>query len=148
MIHLFIRDKQYICILNKLHKKLAYSFIILLFLTVNAVYAQAGRKKERSNQKRRAGVNLFTGNKSAGHADAFARSHKKGFFARLFGKKSSAWVYHKTKVSRKENRENMRLFSRQWTKRKKLYAVILKHQNAERAKRRVRGNNVFHKKKH
>lgn len=128
-------------------RRIAYLFFVFLFLTTVTVYGQAGRKKERSNQKRRAGVNLFKGNKSAGHADAFARSHKKGFFSRLFGKKSSPWVYHKTKVSRKENRENRRLFSRQWTKRKKLYASILKRQNAERAKRRVRGNNVFHKKK-
>lgn len=93
-------------------------------------------------------MNLFNGNKSAGHADAFARSQRKGFFARLFGKKQSAWVYHKTKVSRKENRENRRLFSRQWTKRKKLYAAILKRQNADRARKRVHGSRVFHKRRY
>ncbi|MCX8081153.1 MAG: hypothetical protein N3F09_07960 [Bacteroidia bacterium] len=125
-----------------------YLFFLLLLSSSLLCYGQAGRKKERSNQKRRAGVNLFKGTKSAGHADAFARSHKKGFFARLFGKKSSPWVYHKTKVSRKENIQNRRLFSRQWTKRKKLYASILKRQNAYRAKRRVHGNKVFHKKKY
>jgi hypothetical protein len=128
--------------------------IILLFCSVffilgtQSVFAQAGKKKERSNQKRSSAAGLFKKNKSAGHSDAFARSDRKGFFARLFGKTKGPWVYRTSRSYRHEAHGTRISFSRQWTKRKKLYFAILQKQNAYRAKHRVHGNKVFHKKKY
>lgn len=130
------------CIFSKL-KKLVLIFL-LCFATglVTEVYAQTGgRKREHRNQKR--GSKKF-GAKSAGNADAFARG---GSNKRNSRKKSQGWVYRPTPTSKKQRKEQKYLFSRYRTKGKKQREGIFARQDADRSKRRVRGNKVFHKRK-
>jgi hypothetical protein len=131
------------CIFNKL--KRITLILLLLFLTGMATefYAQTGgRKREHRNQRR--GSSKFRGAKSAGNADAFARG---GTNKRNSRKKSTAWVYGPTPTSKKQRKEQKYLFSRYRTKGKKYRDGILARQDADRSKRRVRGNKVFHKRK-
>lgn len=114
-------------------------FLAFLAGSFNDLSAQ-GRKKEVRNQ-RRAG-SLFKRKSSAGNADAFARGGRRGK-----GKTNTAWVYKHKKVSKKQHKENRFLFSRYRTKGKRRRDGIIAKQNASRAKRRVRGNKVFHKRK-
>lgn len=124
--------------------------ILLLLLGIgasNEFYSQTGgRKREHRNQKR---GSMFKRSRSAGHADKFAKgAGRKGFLARLFKKDRPAWVYHPTRPGKTQNREQRFLFSRYRTKGKKYREGILAKQNSERARRRSRGNSVFHHKKY
>lgn len=97
-----------------------------------------GRKRERRNQRR---ASIFKRNPSAGNADEFAKGGKRS------KKKSSAWVYRPTPTSKKQRKEQSSLFSRFRTKGGKVNESFLSRQNHDRAKSRVRGNKVFHKRK-
>lgn len=119
--------------------------ILAVCATTNVVAQTGGRKKEHRNQR---SGSLFHKRKSSGHADAFAKGgNHKGFFARIFKKKSSngSWVYKKTNPGLKQNREQSRLFSRNRTKAKQYRDGLLANQNKQRAKSRSR--NSFAKKK-
>jgi hypothetical protein len=133
-------------------KNVIYIFLVLfgIVLSTPTVAQTGGRKKEHRNQ-RRGGFKLFKGGKSKGNANAFARSsRKRGFFAKIFGKKSSgqSWAYRSTKMSRKQRTEDRHVFKRYRTRGKKMNFGILSRQNRDRSSRRVRGNKVFHQKKH
>jgi hypothetical protein len=141
-----------IVFLHIIVKQLVYIFLILLGISLSTpIIAQTGgRKKEHRNQ-RRGGFKLFKGGKSKGNANAFARSsRKKGFFARVFGKGKSnqGWAYRSTKMSSKQRREDRHVFRRYRTRGAKSNFSILSRQNRDRSARRVRGNKVFHRKKH
>lgn len=114
--------------------------IFILFLvtfsicvSIPAVAQTGGRKKEHRNQRSRG--KLFNRPKSGGHADAFARGNKKGFFARIFKGKSSgsSWTYKRTNPGAKQNREQAQLFKRSRTKNKSYRDGILASQNKRRA---------------
>ena len=62
--------------------------------------------------------------------------------------KTSPWIYQKTKTGPVQDRELPKLFKRRRTNGEKENEKILKRQNKLRAKRRVRGNDVFHKRKY
>lgn len=85
---------------------------------------------------------MFKRNPSAGNADAFARGGK-----RSSKKKKSAWVYRPTPTSKKQRKEQKRLFARFKTKGGKFNESFLSRQNHDRSRSRVRGNKVFHKRK-
>ncbi len=129
-------------------KKLLFIITLLLsFCFSNVSYSQSGgRKREHKNQRK---GGLFKGNRSTGHADRFARGgSRKGVFARLFRKDRPAWVYHSTKSGHAQKRETRHLFSRYRTKGKRYKDGILAKQNSERARKRVRGNATFHKRRY
>jgi hypothetical protein len=130
-------------------KKVLFIFFILLgFGLSNQFIAQTGGKKKEHRNQRRIG-SLFKRKSSGGHADKFARSSKKGFFARLFRKKENhAWVYHSSKSNNKTRRENRHLFFWHRTKGRNNNEVVLAKQNSDRAKKRSRGNTSFNRKKH
>lgn len=134
----------------KLNKLLTLILILLAIGVTTPIVAQSpgGRKREHRNQ--RGGGSLFKRNKSAGHADAFAKGHKKGFLSKLFkGKKNGgAWVYKKTNPGLKQRKEQAQLFSRNRTKNKKYRDGILAKQNHKRSATRVRGSASFSKRKH
>ncbi|MDX2173731.1 MAG: hypothetical protein SFY56_11470 [Bacteroidota bacterium] len=121
--------------------------VLLCFCVSNTSVAQTGgRKREHRNQKR---GSLFKRNRSTGHADKFARgTNRRGVFARMFRKDRPAWVYHSTKSGRAQKRETKHLFTRYRTKGKRYKDGILAKQNAERSRKRVRGNSTFHKRKY
>lgn len=118
-----------------------------LFSSVEAIAQSGGRKKEHRNQ-RRGGSKLFRKSRSKGNANAFAHGSRGNFFQRLFHKKQPAWVYHSTKSNTRSRNENRFLFKRNRTKGRKSNESILARQNAERSKKRSRGNAVFHKRKY
>jgi hypothetical protein len=114
--------------------------------TTNLSAQTGGRKREHRNQ--RGGGGLFKRKKSGGHADAFAKGNRKGFFARVFkskGKGKGPWVYRKTNPGVKQNKEQSRLFSRFRTKNKKYRDGLLAKQNKKRSS--SRGKTNFAKKK-
>ncbi len=114
-------------------KKLALLIILLFTFSLSNVYVAqtGGRKREHKNQK--------------GGSKGFSRSSgRKGVFARMFRKDKPAWVYHSTKSGRAQVRETRHLFSRYRTKGKRYKDGILAKQNAERARKRVKGNSTFH----
>ncbi len=129
-------------------KKLLVLIIICVsvFSSIDLIAQTGGRKKEQRNQRRSG--SLFKRGKSKGNADKFSRGQRKGFFARLFKKDRPAWVQHKTENNRSTRRGNRHLFARFRTKGRVQNESILTRQNNERAKRRVRGNKVFHKSKY
>lgn len=104
-----------------------------------------GRKREHKNQRRGGGggkrkIHKFSGKKSGG-----------GLFSRMFsGKKRipGGWVYKPTRPGKKQNREQHHLFTRYRTKNKKYKDGIQARLNRERARKRSRGNAVFHKRKY
>ncbi len=97
-----------------------YLLLILIFISLLS-YSQTGGKK-------REGI----------------RTIRRG----LFHKSRNPWVYRKTSPGRIQNREMSNLFRRNRTIGKNEYSKIIKRQNKLRAKRRVRGNKVFHKRKY
>lgn len=106
-----------------------------------------GRRKEHRNQRSRGSFKLFNRSKSGGHADAFAKGNKKGFFARIFkGGSKSSWTYHRTNPGAKQNKEQAQLFKRSRTKNKSYRDGILASQNKRRAGQRS-GSRNFSKKK-
>lgn len=120
--------------------------LVLLFAvgSFTDVVAQ-GRKREHKNQRRGGGggkrkIHKFSGKKNSG-----------GFFARVFsGKKRIAggWVYKPTRPGKKQNHEQKHLFTRYRTKNKRYKDGIQARLNRERARKRSRGNAVFHKRKY
>ncbi|MGZ3899338.1 MAG: hypothetical protein ACXVNM_10170 [Bacteroidia bacterium] len=129
-------------------KKVLLIIALLLGIGVsNEFYSQTGgRKREHRNQKR---TSMFKRSRSAGNADKFAKGGgRKGLFARLFKKDRPAWVYHTTNPGKTQNREQRYLFSRFRTKGKKYKDGIQAKQNAERSRRRVRGNSTFSHRKY
>ncbi len=62
--------------------------------------------------------------------------------------KTSPWIYRKTNPGRIQDREMSGLFRRWRTNGEKESSRIKERQNRFRAKRRVRGNRVFHKRKY
>ena len=131
----------------KLSKIFSVIVLLICIAASTSVLAQ-GRKKEHRNQ--RGGGGLFHFKKSSGHADAFAKGNRKGFFAKLFkgNKSGSSWVYRKTRPGMKQNREQPKLFTRNRTKAKSYRDGILARQNRQRSGTRVRGNSSFSKSKH
>lgn len=103
-----------------------------------------GRKREHKNQRRSSGggkrkIHKFSGKKSG------------GLFSRMFsGKKRipGGWVYKPTRPGKKQNKEQHHLFTRYRTKNKKYKDGLQARLNRERARKRSRGNAVFHKRKY
>jgi hypothetical protein len=124
-------------------KKIGLIFIFLIvFGMIHDLSAQTGgRKREHRNQRKSSAK--FKRNPSAGNADAFARGGKK----RSSSRKKSAWVYRPTPSSKKQRKEQRHLFKRYKTKGGRFNEGFLARQNGDRAKSRVRGNKVFHKRK-
>ena len=120
-------------------------FIFLLFcgiLLSNDFMAQSGgRRREHRNQKRASG-GMFKGKKSAGNADNFARGG-----GRRGGGGNKAWAMRHSRPGSYKSSDSRTLFSRYRTKGKVYRHNILAKQNADRARKRVRGNKVFHRKK-
>lgn len=133
-------------------KRLLVIIVLLLGIGItNSVHAQTGgRRKEHRNQRR--GSGLFNKHKSKGNADKFAKgAGRKGIMARLFHKDGTrAWAMHQPKrqSGKTMQRDNKFLFSRYRTKGRKHNSSVQAKQNSDRAKRRVRGNAVFSKKKY
>lgn len=99
-----------------------YLLLILIVLPL-LNYSQTGGKKRESSRTVRRG----------------------GLFHKL---KTSPWIYRKTESGPIQNREMPKLFKRHRTNGKRESSNILEKQNRLRAKRRVRGNDVFHKRKY
>ncbi len=100
-----------------------------------------GRRREHRNQKRASG-GMFKGKHSAGNADNFARGG-----GRRGGGKNKAWAMRHSRPGSYSSRDSRTLFSRYRTKGKAYRHNILAKQNSDRARKRVRGNKVFHRKK-
>jgi hypothetical protein len=128
-------------VFTSLLKKILFIFTLLFAIGISTpVLAQ--RKREHKNQ-RRSGGGKHRGGSFAGH--------KTGFFSRIFsGKKmiQGGWVYKPTRPGKKQNREQHHLFSRYRTKNKRYKDTLQARLNRERAKKRVRGNATFHKRKY
>lgn len=62
--------------------------------------------------------------------------------------KTSPWLYRKTKPGLLQDKEMVKLLKWNITKNKKNYRAVQEKQNKLRAKRRVRGKDVFHKRKY
>ncbi len=58
------------------------------------------------------------------------------------------WVYRKTKSGPIQEKEQLKLFKWNITKNKRWTNKIIEKQNKKRAKTRVRGNLVFHRRKY
>lgn len=100
-----------------------YILLILIVLPLLNYSQTGGKKKEKSRTVRIGG--LF---------------HKQP--------RTSPWIYRKTESGPIQNREFPKLFKRKRTNGKRESSKILEKQNRLRAKRRVRGNDVFHKRKY
>lgn len=126
-------------------KKISSIFALLLcFCLNNTLVAQSGGRKREHKNQRRGGSSVFKKGHSSGHADRFAHGgSRRGVFARLFRKDRPAWVYHSTNSGKAQKRETRHLFARYRTKGKRYKDGILAKLNADRAKRRNRGNNTF-----
>ena len=135
----------YYSILKKL--VLILTLFFGLICSNNYVAQSGGRKREHKNQ--RGGGSIFKRSHSEGNADKFARgAGRKGLFARLFKKDRPSWVYHSTKSGKAQKRETRRLFTRFRTKGRVYNEQILAKQNSDRARKRVRGNGSFNKRKY
>ena len=89
---------------------------------------------------------IFGYSQTGGKKKEGIRTIKRGLFYRA--PKTSPWIYKKTKPGTIQNREFPKLFKRNRTFGKQEFSKILERQNRLRAKRRIRGNNVFHKRKY
>jgi len=99
-------------------------YILLILISISLFsYSQTGGKKRESSRTARRG----------------------GLFHKL---KTSPWIYRETESGTIQNREFLKLFKRHRTNGKRESSKILEKQNRLRAKRRVRGNDVFHKRKY
>lgn len=76
------------------------------------------------------------------------KSYKVTSKRRTFRKSKPAWRYRKTESSPAQDRELPKLFRRKRTNGEKENQKIIKRQNKLRTKRRIRGNDVFHKRKY
>ncbi len=130
--------------------KSVLTIIVVVFtLFCNSqIYAQSGGKKREHKNQRKGSSRLFGGRKSKGNANAFAKGSRGSSSRGIFKKKHSAWAYHSTKSNTKRRNENKFLFKRNRTRGRKFNESILTRQNADRAKKRSRGNAVFHKRKY
>jgi hypothetical protein len=99
-----------------------YILLILIVLPLLNYSQTGGKKKEKS------------------------RTIKRGLFHKQ--PRTSPWIYRKTESGPIQNREFPKLFKRKRTNGKRESSKILEKQNRLRAKRRVRGNDVFHKRKY
>ena len=63
-------------------------------------------------------------------------------------KSKPTWTYRETESGPVQDREMPKLFKRKRTKGREENSKILERQNKLRAKRRIRGNDVFHKRKY
>jgi len=125
-------------------KKL-FVIITLLFAFGISEPLIAQRKREHKNQNRGGG------GKRKGNSFAYGGKKSGGLFSRMFsGKKRIAggWVYKPTRPGKKQNREQIHLFSRERTKNKKYKDGLQARINRERAKKRSRGNTTFHKRRY
>src|SRR4051812_35350100 len=128
--------------------KLKRLLIILLLLSgigiSNEYLAQTGGKKREGRTRSR--KSLFAP-KSKGNADVFANGgQKRGIFSRW--RDPGAWQYKSSGSVKSQNRENRNLFNRHRTEGRQNNAKVLERQNRDRARKRVRGNKVFSKKKY
>jgi hypothetical protein len=129
-------------------------FIILLLLLgvgfSTTGYSQSGgRKREKRAKTKKRGNGIHTQYKSQGHADEFARSNgRKGKFARLFHRDKPSWKNRSSGSKRSHNKDNRNLYTRTRSKGHVSNAETQSKQNADRAKRRDRGNNSFGRKKY
>lgn len=89
---------------------------------------------------------IFTYSQTGGKKKEGIKTIKRGLFRKP--PKTSPWIYRKTESGTIQNREFPKLFKRDRTFGKQEFSKILERQNRLRAKRRVRGNNVFHKRKY
>jgi len=121
--------------------------IFALFCNLQTSAQSGGKKREHKNQ-RKSSSRLFGGRKTKGNANAFANGSRSSSSKGMFRKKHSAWTYHSTKSNTKKRNENKFLFKRNRTRGRKYNEGILARQNADRAKKRSRGNAVFHKRKY
>lgn len=133
-------------------KKIVFIFLLVagLFCTEDLFSQSGGRRREHKNQRRKTIRIFHKSSKSNGNADRFARgAGRSGFFKRVFyNNQAPAWVMHHKRESKSQRRENNFLFGRYRTKGKRYREGILAKQNNDRARRRVRGSAVFHKKKY
>lgn len=126
-------------------------FLIILFLLFgigisNDYLAQTGGRKREGRSRAR--KSLFAP-RSQGNADVFAGGgSKRGIFSRLFRRDPGAWQYKSSGSVKSHNRDNRRLFNRHRTEGRQNNARVQDRQNRERARKRVRGNKVFSKKKY
>lgn len=111
--------------------------------------AQSGGKKKEGRNFSRSG-RLFKRSKSPGNSDKFAAggSGRRGFLSRLFKKPAESWNNRPSGSVKSHRRANRSLFTRERSRGKRQTDAVLDRQNTERAKRRVRGNKVFSKKKY
>jgi len=114
--------------------------LVGILISSDFMAQSGGRRREHRNQKR-AHSGMFKG-KSRGNADNFARGG-----GRRGGKKNYAWSMRHTRPGSYSSRDSRTLFSRYRTKGKVQRHNILAKQNSDRARKRVRGNKVFHRKK-
>jgi hypothetical protein len=77
------------------------------------------------------------------------RKNEKSISKKIYGKSiSSPWKYHKTQVGEIQESEMPKLFKWNITPNRLEYRNAQEKQRVRRAKLRVRGNEVFHKKKY
>lgn len=125
-------------------------FLLIIFLLFgigisNGYLAQSGGKK-REGSKKRARKSLF-GPKSASNADVFANGgNKRGIFSRW--RDPGAWQYKSSGSVKSHNRDNRNLFKRRRTEGMENNRRTQERQNRDRARKRVRGNKVFARKKY
>jgi hypothetical protein len=124
-------------------KKHIYILLLLgIFISTDFFAQVGGRRKEHKNQSKRA-FSLFKGKHRAGNAHIFARGgrHSKT-------KSGSKWTMKHSNTAKISFRGQKYLFSRFRTKSKANNHAFLARQNKQRAKKRVIGNKVFHRKKY
>ena len=125
--------------------------LVLIFFTsavTNDYFSQSGGRKREGGGSRSHGKFSLKRTKSKGHADEFARSKKKGLFARMFKKESPSWTNRTVGTNGSNAKANRRLFKRRREDGHIDNQMRLDKQNARREKRRVRGNETFGSKKY
>ena len=125
--------------------------LIVIFLTTavtNDYFSQSGGRKREGGGSKSHGKFSFKRAKSKGHADEFARSKKKGLFARMFKNYSPAWTNRTVGTNSTNAKANRGLFRRRREDGHIDNQMRLDKQNARREKRRVRGNETFSSKKY
>ncbi len=129
-------------------KRLFIILFILLFSGASTAYfSQTGGTKREGGSRKHGRLGLKR-TKSKGHADEFARSKKKGIFARLFRKDPPSWVNRTTGSKTSNYKANRKLFRRHKEMGHIDNQVALDKQNSRREKRRDRGNKSFSSKKY
>jgi len=104
-----------------------------------------GKKRERRTHKKIS----FKRKKSAGNADAFAHNGgKKSIFKRLFKKEKKPFTAENKKTDKRVFGDNRSIYRIHRSEGKQNNASLQSKKNAERSKKRVRGNKTFSKKKY